>query len=140
MIRINHQLYLDEKDLDWQFVRASGPGGQNVNKVATAVQLRFSLRNADYLPERLRQRLGVIARKRITKDGDLLIDAYRHRTQERNREDALERLIELIRRAAITPKPRIATKPTLASRQRRLEAKRLTSSKKHLRRGPSGEE
>jgi len=135
MIRVTHQLYLDEKDLDWQFVRASGPGGQNVNKVATSVQLRFNLRNADYLPERLRQRLGVIARRRITKDGYLLIDAYRHRTQERNREDALERLIELIRRASITPKPRIPTKPTMASKQRRLQAKRLTSSKKHLRRG-----
>ena len=135
MIRVTHQLYLDEKDLDWQFVRASGPGGQNVNKVATSVQLRFNLRNADYLPERLRQRLCVIARRRITKDGYLLIDAYRHRTQERNREDALERLIELIRRASITPKPRIPTKPTMASKQRRLQAKRLTSSKKHLRRG-----
>jgi ribosome-associated protein len=140
MIRVNHQLYLDEKDLDWQFVRASGPGGQNVNKVATAVQLRFNLRTADYLPERLRQRLGVIARKRITKDGYLLIDAYRYRTQERNREDALERLIELIRRASIIPKLRIPTKPTLASKQRRLQSKRLTSSKKHLRRGPSREE
>jgi ribosome-associated protein len=140
VIRINHQLYLDEKDLDWQFVRASGPGGQNVNKVATAVQLRFNLSAADYLPERLRQRLGVLARKRISKDGWLLIDAYRHRTQERNREDALDRLIDLIRRAAIAPKPRIATKPTHASKQRRLQAKQLTSSKKQLRRGPSGEE
>ena len=140
MIRVNRQLYLDEKDLEWQFVRAAGPGGQNVNNVATAVQLRFNLQSADYLPERLRQRLRLIAGKRISKDGYLFIDAYRHRSQERNREDALERLIELIRRASITPKPRIATKPTQASRQRRLQAKRRVSSKKQLRRGPLVEE
>lgn len=133
MIRITRNLYLREQDLDWQFVRSSGPGGQNVNKVATAVELRFQLANATYLPERLRERLMTLAGRRIGKDGALLVQARRHRTQARNRQEALARLIALISEAGAVPKRRIGTKPTKASRERRLQAKRQQSRTKRLR-------
>jgi ribosome-associated protein len=124
MIRISQNIVLDENEIQEEFVRASGPGGQNVNRVATAVQLRFDVVNSASLPEDVRRRLLRLGGRRITRDGILIIDARRFRTQERNRKDALERLIGLVKKAAETPKPRLKTKPTSASKRKRLEAKR----------------
>jgi ribosome-associated protein len=135
MIRVTEEITLDEREIDETFIRASGPGGQNVNKLATAVQLRFDVRHSPSLPEGVRVRLEALAGRRLTNDGVVIITAQRHRTQERNRADALERLIELIRRAAEVPKRRRPTRPTLASRERRLEGKKRRSGIKDLRRG-----
>ena len=134
MIRVTNNIGLDESEMRIQAVRASGPGGQNVNKVATAVQLRFDARNSPSLPRDVRERLIRLAGRRATKEGELIIEAQRFRTQERNRQDATERLVEIIRRAAEKPKPRHATKPSAASRQRRLESKRRRSRVKAMRR------
>jgi len=134
MIRITPEISIREAELKLDFVRSSGPGGQNVNKVATAVQLRFDALRSPSLPEEVRQRLVRIAGKRVSKEGVLLIDARRFRTQERNRQDAVERLVQWIRRAAEKPKKRIKTKATAGSRERRLEGKRLRSETKRLRR------
>ena len=134
MIRITPSISIGEGELEEHFIRASGPGGQNVNKLASAVQLRFDVRRSPSLPDDVRTRLERLAGKRLTRDGVIVINAQRHRTQERNREDARERLVDLIRRAAVAPVPRRATKPTAASRERRLESKKRRSSIKGLRR------
>jgi ribosome-associated protein len=133
MIRIDHRISIDERELEERFIRASGPGGQNVNKLATAVQLRFDVRHSPSLPPQVRTRLERLAGRRLTRDGVLVINAQRHRTQERNRQDALERLIALIQRAAVAPVPRRPTKPTAGARERRLQSKKHRGSIKDLR-------
>lgn len=133
MIRITDHIAIDESELTETFVRASGPGGQNVNKLATAVQLRFDVRHSPSLPADVRARLAALVGRRLTRDGVLVIIAQRHRTQERNREDARIRLIELIRQAAVPPKRRRPTRPTAASRERRIESKKRRSGVKRLR-------
>ena len=120
-------------EFEWQFVRSSGPGGQNVNKVASAVELRWDLNKSACLPFAVRVRLEALAASRVTDEGVLIIRAERHRTQERNRADALERLVDLVARAAVPPKPRKKTKPTRAAKRRRLEGKRHQGDKKRLR-------
>lgn len=134
MICITPDISIREAEIKLDFIRSSGPGGQNVNKVATAVQLRFDVFCSPSLPEDARRRLVRIAGKRVSKAGVLLIDARRFRTQERNRQDAVERLVQWIRRAAEKPKKRIKTRPTSSSRERRLEGKRQRSDTKRLRR------
>jgi ribosome-associated protein len=140
MIRVTDSIAIDEGEIAESFVRAAGPGGQNVNKLATAVQLRFDVRRSPSLPPEVRQRLERLAGRRLTTEGVLVITAQRHRTQERNREDARARLVELIRRAAVPPVPRRPTKPTGASRERRLETKQRRSKIKRLRGARPGEE
>jgi ribosome-associated protein len=133
MIRVNAQISIDEREIEESFVRASGPGGQNVNKLATAVQLRFDVRGSPSLSAETRARLERLAGTRLTRDGVLVIIAQRHRSQGRNRADARERLIDLIRRAAAVPIKRRATRPTKASRERRIEGKKRRAGIKHLR-------
>ena len=123
MLRIARDIVLDENDLDISFVRASGPGGQNVNKLSTAAQLRYDIARAQ-LADDVRERFERIAGQRLTKDGIVVIHAQRFRTQERNRADAIDRLLELLREASIRPKPRRATRPTLGSKMRRLDGKK----------------
>jgi ribosome-associated protein len=138
MIRVTSHIAIDEREIEESFVRASGPGGQNVNKLATAVQLRFDVRHSPSLPDDVRARLERLAGSRLTRDGVLIITAQRHRTQLRNRQDAFDRLVELICEAAITPVKRRATRPTRASRERRIEGKKRRAGIKRLRRsGPS---
>jgi ribosome-associated protein len=135
MIHITRTITIDESEIQEYFVHASGPGGQNVNKVATAVQLRFDVANSRSLPEEVRKRLILLAGNRITEDGILIIDARQFRTQGRNREDATDRLVEMIRSAARRPKIRRKTRATLASKMRRLESKRRGAETKRVR-GP----
>lgn len=136
MIRITDTIAIGEDEIKEEFIRASGPGGQNVNKVASAVQLRFHVALSPSLPEGIRQRLMRLAGRRITKDGVLIIEARRFRTQEGNRRDALNRLVGLIHQAAEKPKPRLKTRPSAVSRERRLKAKHRRSEIKRQRRGP----
>lgn len=133
-IKINRQLEIPENELEWNFVRGSGPGGQNVNRVASAVQLRFNVRKSPSLPEPVRRRLLRLARNRINLDGVLIIEAKSRRSQERNRGEARDRLKELLLKAARPPKKRIRTSPSRAARERRLQSKKRRSEKKRQRR------
>jgi ribosome-associated protein len=139
MLRITRTISIYDNELEYQFIGASGPGGQNVNKVATAVQLRFDAGHSPSLPEEVRHRLRAIAGRRMSSGGVLLIKAQRYRSQDRNRADATERLVTLVRRAAVAPRQRHATRPTVASRERRLDDKTRQSRRKQLR-GPVSRE
>ena len=134
MLRITRDIVLDENDLDISFVRASGPGGQNVNKLSTAAQLRYDIARANLAPD-VRERFDRIAGQRLTKDGIVVIHAQRFRTQERNRQDAIDRLVEMLREASIRPTPRRATRPTYASKLRRLDGKKRRADVKAGRGG-----
>jgi len=135
MIRITDSISIDESELSESFVRSSGPGGQNVNKVSSAVQLRFDARHSPSLPNDVALRLMRLAGKRLTKEGVIVLIAQQHRTQERNRADARERLFDMIRQAAVKPTPRRPTKPSKTERRKRLEAKKHRAGIKSLRRG-----
>jgi ribosome-associated protein len=134
MIRVTDSISIDESEIEESFVRSSGPGGQNVNKLSTAVQLRFDVRHSPSLPNDVAIRLMALGGRRITKDGVLVLIAQSHRTQERNRADAIERLVALIKEASVKPIPRRATKPTKASKLRRIEGKKRRSGIKDMRR------
>jgi ribosome-associated protein len=139
MLEITPSLSIQESEIKFEFMRASGPGGQNVNKVATAVQLRFDVQNSLSLPEDVKERLYRLAAKRITEEGVLVIEAKRYRSQERNREDAVQRLIHLLQQAEHEPKPRRKTKPSKASQEARLAAKKRRGEIKRLRNMKTGD-
>jgi len=137
LIPIAPGIAFDPREIEESFIRASGPGGQNVNKVSSAVQVRLNLRSSGTLPETLRDRAKALAGRRVTADGVLVITAQRHRSQERNRQDALDRIVALLREAAIRPVIRRDTKPTKAARRRRTDAKVLRGEVKRLRSTPA---
>lgn len=140
MIRVTPKISIDEREIRQHFIRASGPGGQNINKVATAVQIRFDVARSPSLPPEVRERLMRLAGTRMTKQGVIVIDARRFRTQERNRQDAIDRLVALVRAATVKPKARRKTRPPLAVKKRRLETKRRRSASKQLRQRVSANE
>lgn len=135
-LRITDRIAIDENELDERFIHASGPGGQNVNKVASAVQLRFDVAHSPALTDPVRRRLKALAGRRLTGEGVLIVEARRFRSQERNRADAQARLFDLIRRAAVPPVPRRATRPSLAAKRKRLETKRMRGATKQARSRP----
>ena len=137
MLYVTPNISIDEREIREEFVRSSGPGGQNVNKVATAVKLRFDALRSPSLPDEVRKRLIQLAGKRMNRKGELIIDARRFRTQEMNRKDAMDRLIALVRKAVQKPKRRFKTKPTRASREQRLEMKHKRSEIKQRRKAPA---
>ena len=132
MIEITPSVQIDERELRIDFIRSSGPGGQNVNKVATAVQLRFDVRGSS-LPEEVKERLTRLAGSRMTSDGVLVIEAKRFRTQEQNREDAIQRFVDLVRKSLVKPKARKKTKPTPAAKEERLKGKKRRGEIKKIR-------
>jgi len=134
MIEITKSIAIDEGELEFEFVRSPGPGGQNVNKVSTAAQLRFDITATASLSDDVKQRLAKLAGRRVTADGVLIIQAHRYRTQGKNRQDALDRFVDLVRLAAVPPKVRRKTKPSAAAKRRRLDNKRRTSLAKQRRR------
>lgn len=135
-INITPTIAIDDDDIQVRFIRASGPGGQHVNKVSTGVQLRYDLRGTPDLPPAVRARAMALAGQRLTNDGEIVIEATRHRSQEKNRSDAIDRLVALLKQASVPPKPRKKTRPSLAAKRRRLTDKRQRSSVKQLRRSP----
>ena len=135
MIRITRDISIGEDEITFEFVRSPGPGGQNVNKVSTAAQLRFDVAASGSLSDEVKRRLGTLAGRRLTEAGVLIIQARRYRSQGRNRDDAIERFVDLVRRAATPPKVRRKTKPTAASKRRRLDGKRRRSATKQRRQG-----
>jgi ribosome-associated protein len=137
MLEITDTIAIDEGELQFDYIRASGPGGQNVNKVSSAVQLRFDVRNSPSLTDDVRLRLELLAGKRLNADGLLVIEARRYRTQEQNRQDAIQRLATLVRKATEPPRPRKRTRPSAESRRRRLEDKHRRAEIKRLRRDPN---
>jgi len=140
MIRITRSIAIDDKEIKMDFIHASGPGGQNVNKVATAVQLRFDIKNSPSLSNDICERLIRLAGRRVSREGVLVIQARRFRSQERNRKDAIDRLVKLIKEAVKRPSPRRSTRPTRASKERRLNTKRQRADIKQLRQRISSQE